>query len=814
MAVFGGAIDAAAACLAAQRALVAESWGEAGPLRVRMGVHCGEAEERGGDYFGNDRQPDRADHGGRPRRPGPAVGLGRRARGGAAARRRRASATSASITLRDLGRPEHVFQLVHPDLAVALPAAGHRPERGHRPARSRPPRSSAGGTSSRDHRPPRRGIRPPADAHRTGGTGKTTLAIRVARDLAGGFRDGVSFVDLSGARDTDAAMVAIARAVGLGEVFDRDLEDELTDHLRDRQMLHRARQLRAGHRGRAASSAEPPERLPGAEGPGHQPRGPPRPAPSTSSPSRRSRCRRPAAVTRRRGGRRVRGVQLFVDRARVVRPDFELTDDNAAAVAEICRRLDGLPLAIELAAARLGLFSPDVASRSARRSARASCAAAARDLPERQQTLRSTIDWSYELLEPGEQRLFEQLAVFADARASRRSRPWPRTSGPVDGVGHRRPRRPGRARREEPGPAGGRAGRRASGRDAPDDPRVRRRPARATTGPGGNASAGPTPPTTPSWRDGYGRDLTGSPSARLLFARLAPRSRTCGSRWAYWVEAGDLEQLDKLAKTLLILDDAHGWYLDTIGLATDMLAVLDAVPSSPERINEEIALRTTLARALMATKGFTPEVEAAFASALERFERGVDVGLQYSVLRGLASLYLFRAQLDKSAEIGQQILALGESGGDPAMLIDGHLLVGTSLMSFTDLQAGLDHFDAGHRPVPAAADRDPNRARRQRPARLVPHDVGAHALDARPVRSSGRTRRRRARARGGARAPVHHRLREIPRGPAPALAPRAGAGARARHRTARPRRRARVPDLDGDRQRPPRGGPGRARPAR
>ncbi len=124
-----------------------------------------------------------------------------------------------------------------------------------------------------------------------------------------------------------------------------------------------------------------------------------------------------------------------------------------------------------------------------------------------------------------------------------------------------------------------------------------------------------------------------------------------------------------------------------------MLAVLDAVPSSAERINEEIALRTTLARALMATKGFTPEVEAAFASALERFERGVDVGLQYSVLRGLASLYLFRAQLDKSAEIGQQILALGEAGGDPAMLIDGHLLVGTSLMSFTDLQAGLDHFD-------------------------------------------------------------------------------------------------------------------------
>ena len=124
-----------------------------------------------------------------------------------------------------------------------------------------------------------------------------------------------------------------------------------------------------------------------------------------------------------------------------------------------------------------------------------------------------------------------------------------------------------------------------------------------------------------------------------------------------------------------------------------MLAVLDAVPTSTERINQEIALRTTLARALMATKGFTPEVEAAFASALERFERGVDVGLQFSVLRGLASLYLFRAQLDKSAEIGEQILALGEAEGDPSMLIDGHLLVGTTLMSFHDLDRGLEHFD-------------------------------------------------------------------------------------------------------------------------
>ncbi len=174
---------------------------------------------------------------------------------------------------------------------------------------------------------------------------------------------------------------------------------------------------------------------------------------------------------------------------------------------------------------------------------------------------------------------------------------------------------------------------------------------------------------------------------------MAPTSRTCGSPGRYWLAERDLERLDQLAGPLLILDDAHGWYLDTVGLTQDLLAVLAAVPSSTHLVGQEIALRTTLARALMATKGLTPEVEAAFASAVELFERGTDVRQQYSVLRGLASLYLFRAQLDESARLGREILALGEREGDPTMRIDGHLLIGTTLMTFDDLHGGLDHFD-------------------------------------------------------------------------------------------------------------------------
>ncbi len=100
--------------------------------------------------------------------------------------------------------------------------------------------------------------------------------------------------------------------------------------------------------------------------------------------------------------------------------------------------------------------------------------------------------------------------------------------------------------------------------------------------------------------------------------------------WTYWVEARDLEHLDGLAKTLLALDDAHGWYLDTAKLATDMLAVLDATPSSADRVNQEIALRTTVARALMTTKGVHPRGRGRVHQASSSCSRArCDVRMQY-----------------------------------------------------------------------------------------------------------------------------------------------------------------------------------------
>ncbi len=143
MAVFPGALDAVTASLAAQRGLLAESWGETGPLRVRMGIHCGQAEQRGGDYFGTTVNRTArimaAGHGGQ-------VLLS--ASAGALATERIPDGVGlldlGEHHLRDLGRPEHLYQLVHPDLPSRFPRARHRSQRRHRPpvSRRRPDRAN------------------------------------------------------------------------------------------------------------------------------------------------------------------------------------------------------------------------------------------------------------------------------------------------------------------------------------------------------------------------------------------------------------------------------------------------------------------------------------------------------------------------------------------------------------------------------------------------------------------------------------------------------------------------------------------------
>jgi predicted ATPase/DNA-binding CsgD family transcriptional regulator len=243
-----------------------------------------------------------------------------------------------------------------------------------------------------------------------GGVGKTRLALQVAADLQDEFADGVQFVSLATIWDADGFLTTIARALGLGDMGSRPLAERLIDFLRPRQVLlvldnleqlPDAAPLIAGlltacPRLTILATSQTVLRL-SAE---HDlPISPLRLAVGNDDTSLDQIASADA-------------VRFFVDRARAARADFVLTESNAATVAAICARLDGLPLAIELAAARVGhLPLPAILNRLEQRLA--FLTGGARDKPDRLRTLRNAMTWSYDLLDADEQRLFRQLAVFA-----------------------------------------------------------------------------------------------------------------------------------------------------------------------------------------------------------------------------------------------------------------------------------------------------------------------------------------------------------------------------------------------------------------
>jgi predicted ATPase len=243
-----------------------------------------------------------------------------------------------------------------------------------------------------------------------GGTGKTRLAIQVAADLVPYFVGGVVFVDMAPITEPDLVVPTVARALGVSDQGDRPLLNVLGDHLNAigltlllidnfeqvsaaagivRELLDASSTVTALVTSRHALRIYGEQEMPVS----------PLPLPE------------PGAAFSLASLIDCESVALFVQRASAVRPDFILTAQNAEAVVSICRRLDGLPLAIELAAARVKILPPtDLLARLERRLE--VLTGGARDLPERHQTLRRTITWSYDLLTPAEQRLFRRLAVF------------------------------------------------------------------------------------------------------------------------------------------------------------------------------------------------------------------------------------------------------------------------------------------------------------------------------------------------------------------------------------------------------------------
>ena len=242
-----------------------------------------------------------------------------------------------------------------------------------------------------------------------GGVGKTRLGIRVARDLAGDFPDGVCFVSLAPVRDPDLVVATIAETLRLKEIGERPLLERLKSYLQDRNLLLLldnfehvtqaspvvAELLRACPTLEVLVTSRAVLHLSGEHEYPVSPLGLPDPE---SFPG-------PEEIAR------YEAVDLFAERARAARPDFRLDGSNAMTVAEICLRLDGLPLAIELAAARVKLLPPTgLLARLEKRLPL--LAGGPRDLPARQRTLRDTIQWSYGLLDGDDQRLFRRLSAF------------------------------------------------------------------------------------------------------------------------------------------------------------------------------------------------------------------------------------------------------------------------------------------------------------------------------------------------------------------------------------------------------------------
>jgi non-specific serine/threonine protein kinase len=244
-----------------------------------------------------------------------------------------------------------------------------------------------------------------------GGCGKTRLALAVARDLVGGYEDGVWLVELAALSDPDLVPRALASALGVRETPDRPLTEVLVEYLGPRKTLlvldnceHLVEGcaalaealLRACPDLKILATSREPLRVAGEAS---------LPVPSLSVPD-------PGRLLPAEELGRYEAVRLFVERARAVDADFGLTERNAPAVARLCQELDGMPLAIELAAARTRVLTVEQISQKLK-DLLSFLTAGSRTAPPRHQTLRATLSWSYELLDGRERELLGRLSVFA-----------------------------------------------------------------------------------------------------------------------------------------------------------------------------------------------------------------------------------------------------------------------------------------------------------------------------------------------------------------------------------------------------------------
>jgi predicted ATPase/class 3 adenylate cyclase len=403
---FPSPVGAVRAAMAAQRGLATHRWSHGTPLRVRMGLHTGEGVPGGDDYVGIDvnraaRIADAA-HGGQVIVSEATRGLVERALPDGASLR-----DLGEHRLKDILHPEHLHELVIEGLPSDFPPP--------RTLDFRPNNLPLQLTSFVGREEEIAEVRRLLGRTRlltltgAGGTGKSRLALQAAAEILTEYGDGVFFADLSPLTDPALVPAAVARALGVPEVAGRPILEAVKDHLHDKELflvldnfeqvaeaapvieelLTSAPRLKILVTSRIVLSLR-----------GEQEYGvPPLDLPDPD--------RLPDVVTLRR----FEAVRLFTERACAASPRFRITEENAPAVAEITARLDGLPLAIELAATRTKVLTPQqILPRLDKRLALLT--SGARTLPERQRTLRGAIAWSHDLLDPTERGLFARLSVF------------------------------------------------------------------------------------------------------------------------------------------------------------------------------------------------------------------------------------------------------------------------------------------------------------------------------------------------------------------------------------------------------------------
>ncbi|MCJ7438879.1 MAG: adenylate/guanylate cyclase domain-containing protein [Acidimicrobiia bacterium] len=405
-AAFVTAHDAVGAASGAQAALTAEEWPVPERLRVRIAVHTGEAEVRDGDYYGSAvnraARLAAAAHGGQVLVSLATEELVRDALGEGVD-----LIDLGEHRLRDLARPEHVFQLVAPGLGREFGRvrsldvfAGNLP----------PQMTSFVGREDELH-----ALGEALRATRlvtltgVGGVGKTRLATQVAAEVLPWYPHGSWLCELAAATDPDTLLQVVAATLGVNARPGMTLAESIPDFLRTKRLLivlDNCEHLMdaAGRLAESVLHECPDVRILATSREGLAVAG------EHVWPLRSLALPDPAADAAAIVGSDA--VQLFADRARAARAGFALDDAHAGAVGEICRRLDGIPLAIELAAARVASMTPaEIAGLLDERFRLLT--GGRRSAVERHQTLRATVDWSYSLLTPTERLVFDRLAVFA-----------------------------------------------------------------------------------------------------------------------------------------------------------------------------------------------------------------------------------------------------------------------------------------------------------------------------------------------------------------------------------------------------------------